>query len=334
MVNSCGLNDGMGRGFARGGFLRAVFLGKIVLLLGVCVALLPADAAEPSEAPGGIPDGTKTADPKAQAVVQQYMAGPSVFIQNMGQWGEDSILFALDGSGANVGLTAQGPKFQLFRRKAEPEKEPDPSDPTRSDKGLQPLASSDQMDPALERSAPPPSEMVEFGVVFDGAAQVTPVGRDKSERTFNYLMGDVANHRQGVPSFNSVWYEGLYPGVDLEVTGRRTGIKYNFHVAPGADFKAIHVKYTGIKELSLRSDGTLEIQIAKDWQPLMDGAPEIYQEINGEKVRVSGMFVMVDSHTYRFDVTGTYDADLPFVIDPFIQWNADLDEMGDTGCRR
>ena len=51
-------------------------------------------------------------DPKAQAAVQQFQKGPSVFIVNQGQWADESIRFALDGSGANVGLTDQGPRFQ------------------------------------------------------------------------------------------------------------------------------------------------------------------------------------------------------------------------------
>jgi hypothetical protein len=39
------------------------------------------------------------------AAVQQFQKGPSVFIENQGQWAGESIRFALDGSGANVGLT-------------------------------------------------------------------------------------------------------------------------------------------------------------------------------------------------------------------------------------
>jgi len=54
--------------------------------------------------------------PEAKTTVERFQAGPSVFIENRGQWDHDSILFALDSQGANVGLTAEGPRFQLFRR--------------------------------------------------------------------------------------------------------------------------------------------------------------------------------------------------------------------------
>ena len=298
MINSSGRSNRMGRGFALGSLTG--------LLLASCLALLPSSALAQGDKPG--PD--QKVNPQGQAAVQQFMAGPSVFIQNEGQWTDASIQFALDGSGANVGLTDKGPRFQLFRRTAAPS---DPSDPQQ----------------ALKKDTPPPSEMHEFAVVFDGAVQVAPKGQGKSERTFNYLMGDVANHREGVPSFDSVWYEGLYPGIALELTGRRTGIKYNFHLDPGADWRAIRVKYDGVEGLSLRPDGALEIRIVKSWEPLADGAPYIYQMVNGEKVTIPGKFTLIDDHTYGFEVTGAYDATLPLVIDPGIIWSTYLGGSGD-----
>jgi len=60
------------------------------------------------------------ASPQAQAAVAAFMQGPSVFIENAGQWGAPEIRFALDGQGANVGLTDRGPKFQLFRELPRP----------------------------------------------------------------------------------------------------------------------------------------------------------------------------------------------------------------------
>lgn len=56
---------------------------------------------------------------QARAAVQQFMQGESVFIENKGQWADREIRYALNGMGANVGLTDRGPRFQLFRSKAE-----------------------------------------------------------------------------------------------------------------------------------------------------------------------------------------------------------------------
>jgi len=235
------------------------------------------------------------------------MQGPSVFIENAGQWGAPEIRFALDGQGANVGLTDRGPKFQLFRELPRPAEAAaqvaDPADPAR----------------AGDR-APAPREMHAFGLLFDGAAAVSPEGRGLSERTYNYNVGPVEQHRSGVRSFESVWYSSVWPGVDLEVTGRRTGVKYTFHVAPGADWRSVTLRYDGIQGLSLRADGGLEIRVKEGWEPLVDAAPLVYQEVDGEKRPVAGAFRLVDDHAYGFDVTGAYDPARPLVIDPDIAW--------------
>jgi len=252
---------------------------------------------------------------EARAKVEQFMAGPSVFIENAGQWAEADIKFALDSHGANVGLTDRGPRFQLFRKT-----ETDPTDPTDPTDLSDP---SGLPEPAREPAAVP-SAMHEFGLVFDGAAVVAPVGRGQSDRTFHYLMGDAAQHREGVPSYDAVWYENLYPGVSLELTGRRTGIKYNFHVAPGADPGLIRLRYEGVAGLALAEDGALQIQVKEDWEPLRDGAPYVYQEQGGERRAVAARFVLLDDHAYGFEVTGAYDPALPLVIDPEVEWGTYL----------
>lgn len=274
-------------------------------LLGCLVAAAAVLAAGAETAP----QAPAEASPQAKAAVASFMQGPSVFIENAGQWGAPEIRFALDGQGANVGLTDRGPKFQLFRELPRPEAEPaaDPADP---------------MDP--KDRAPAPREMHAFALLFDGAAAVSPEGRGLSERTYNYNVGPVENHRAGVRSYESVWYRGAWPGVDLEVTGRRTGVKYTFHIAPGADWRRVALRYDGVQGLSLRDDGTLEIRVKEGWEPLMDAAPLVYQEINGEKRPVAAAFRLVDGQTYGFDITGAYDPALPLVIDPEITWGASV----------
>ncbi len=286
--------------------MRAVLTAAMMLGLGW---LPSAGAAEPDAAQA------PETPPEAKAAVARYMAGPSVFIQNLGQWDAPEILFALDGTGANVGLTDRGPKFQLFRRAengAADKKAPD------AEKGI--------------GNTPPPMEMHAFGLVFDGAAVATPVGRGQSDSTFNYTVGAPEKHREGVPAFNAVWYDNVYPGVHLEMTGRRSGVKYNFHVTPGADWRAIRLRYENIQGLSLRADGALEIRVRDGWEALTDGAPYIYQEIGGAKKSVDGRFVLIDGHTYGFEITGAYDATLPLVIDPAVEWGTYLggteDEYG------
>lgn len=243
---------------------------------------------------------------QAQSSLQRFVTGESVFIENAGQWADTSIRYALDCRGANVGFTDQGLRFQVFRRNEE----------------AAPVADGPRSDTSAS------AEMHAFSMVFDGAAPVTPVGRDQAETTFNYALGALEQHRQGVPSFNEVWYEDLYPGIDLEVVGKRGAVKYNFHVASGADWRAIRMRYEDIQGLVMLPEGGLQVHVRDGWAPLTDAAPYIYQEVDGVRRPVQGDFLLVDEYVCSFQVTGKYDPTLPVVIDPEVVWSTYL---GGTG---
>jgi len=92
-------------------------------------------ASSPSAIPLAADRTGGTASPQAQAAVQQMMTGPSVFIENQGQWGDSDIKFALDSRGMNVGLTDKGPRFQLFRVTTERNLRARPNPPLRGVQG-------------------------------------------------------------------------------------------------------------------------------------------------------------------------------------------------------
>jgi len=80
-----------------------------------------------------------------------------------------------------------------------------------------------------------------------------------------------------------VAYEGLYDGIDLRTWGLRSHLKCEFNVAPGAAWPQIQVRYDGIASLSLDANGALVVDLGDDWGTVVDEAPYIYQEINGQK---------------------------------------------------
>jgi hypothetical protein len=102
--------------------------------------------------------------------------------------------------------------------------------------------------------------MAQFSVQFEGAKQVEPVGLDRAETVYNYYVGDQSRWRSEVPTYETVAYLGLYEGIDLLTWGRRDSLKYEFHVAPGADYRQIRVRYEGIDGLVLDPLGNLHVQ--------------------------------------------------------------------------
>ncbi len=127
----------------------------IVTLIG-CLAF-------PALAQGGTADGER---PSLESMAASALSeGEAAFIQNAGQWPAAEIRYALDSHGVNVGLTDQGPRFQVFR----PEEETGEIGTAPNER----LSERDGMASVSSKA----TAMHEFGIVFDGAARVIPRGR-------------------------------------------------------------------------------------------------------------------------------------------------------------
>ena len=55
--------------------------------------------------------------------IELFDAMPALFVENQGQWADESVRYGFSGSGANVLHTDSGPVFQLFQREAVEETE-------------------------------------------------------------------------------------------------------------------------------------------------------------------------------------------------------------------
>ncbi|MCY2994691.1 MAG: SBBP repeat-containing protein [Planctomycetota bacterium] len=249
-------------------------------------------------------------DPQA---IRLFDASPALFAANQGQVADASVRYAFQGSGANVLLTDNGPVLQVFRQTAAAvvPTTPDPGEP--------------QGVPSWPANATTQSE--QFSVHFQGANTVTPVGSDQAPTVFNYCVGDRSQWHLGVPTYQKVAYEGLYSGIDLETRGGHDSLKYEFHVAPGADYQQIRIHYEGIDGLSVDDQGLLHVNTPLG--ELTDAAPVIYQEIGGRQVAVAGQFQLIGADSYTFTITGTYDPSRELVIDPTLSWSTYLGGSSD-----
>jgi hypothetical protein len=241
----------------------------------------------------------------AQNTAAQFLnTSSAVFVQNQGQWPDQSIKYAYNGQGINIGFTNTGPVLDLFQAK-------------------KPAPIKSSAKPAVARPtdpspAPPELQTARISVSFDGAQPTAPVGIDRSPTSFNYLVGDASQHRSNVAGYEKISYPNLYKGIDLLTWAQPTGMKYEFHVAPGADWRNIQVTYSGANGMTLAPDGSLHI--ATPLGDLVEQAPVVYQLVNANRVEVAGNFVLVDADTYAFSVTGAYDPLRELIIDPDLAW--------------
>ncbi len=294
--------------------------------------------------------------------IELFSTSPATFVENQGQWEDESVRYAFFGDGANVLHTDSGPVFQLFQREEVDsaadtqgwlgQSEAVPQDPWATSPTGASLrsATSHPADNTI-------TQTTQFSVHFDGANLVEPVGLDRAETYYNYFIGDESNWQSNVPSFGTVGYPELYDGIDLLTWGRRDSLKYEFHVAPGADYQQISISYEGIDGLWIDDDGALHVQptgtvgsdpihrvlgqqdtshqgndrmnavttnVSNTWGELIDEAPYIYQLIDGQEAEVAGRFELLDADTYTFVVTGNYDPNRELILDPDLAWSTYL----------
>ncbi|MCZ6602980.1 MAG: hypothetical protein O6952_08240, partial [Planctomycetota bacterium] len=164
-------------------------------------------------------------------------------------------------------------------------------------------------------------------LTFPGANPTEPVGRERLPFLSHYLIGnDRAKWTRDVPSYGEVIYSDLYDGIDLIYRAAEDGLKYEFHVAPGADPALIEISYEGAEDLRIGASG--ELIIGTDVGPLRDSPPIVFIARTGGSVlsqtpaqqaepKILGRYVLRSLTSVGFEVEG-WDGTSPLVIDPLV----------------
>ncbi len=144
--------------------------------------------------------------------------------------------------------------------------------------------------------------------------------------TANYFLGnEPSKWQRGVPTFGKVRYQDVYSGVDLVYYGNQRHLEYDFEVAPGADPKAIRLRFQGVRQLEIGPDG--DLQVAANNGSISFARPVAYQEVEGERRLVDGRFALVSKNTVGF-VLGRYDRGRELIIDPTLTYATYLGGSG------
>lgn len=160
-----------------------------------------------------------------------------------------------------------------------------------------------------------------FGVRFGGSNPgVVLEGQERLPAKVNLFLGS-SDWKRDVPSYASIVYRGLYPGIDLIYSGEGPHLKSEFRVAAGANPALIRLEYSDPVEID--EHGNLLVG------PFEEAVPEIYQRRGASRVRVSGHFRRLGPQTVGFEI-GLYDKALPLVIDPTISYATYLGGSGQT----
>jgi len=157
----------------------------------------------------------------------------------------------------------------------------------------------------------------EIVLEFEGASQNAFVeGVEKLTGVAHFFKGSDPNKWQtNVPTYGSVMYKELYPGIDMAYIGDKGKLESEFYVSPGANYHQIKLNYRGIKSKRIRDDGALIIETTLG--DLVESTPVVYQDINGNRQYVDAQYVILDDENISFEL-GKFNQEFQVVIDPLL----------------
>jgi photosystem II stability/assembly factor-like uncharacterized protein len=136
----------------------------------------------------------------------------------------------------------------------------------------------------------------------------------------NYFRGsDPKKWQTNIPSYQSVKYSSVYPGIDLTYYERDQQLEYDFTVAPGANPNLIRLDFEGANRIEIDAQGDLILHTPNG--DIRHRKPAIYQEVNGTRREVIGNYRIVNKQMVGFRI-GNYDRAKPLVIDPAIAYSS------------
>ena len=115
----------------------------------------------------------------------------------------------------------------------------------------------------------------------------------------------------GRPTFASVLYEEVYPGIGLRFLGHAGELRHSFHVDRGASPDSILLELEGVDRLDVDETGALAAEGAG--ARLLLPRPQGQQTAAGQRIDVAARYVIRGRKQVALEV-GAYDVRLPLVV--------------------
>jgi photosystem II stability/assembly factor-like uncharacterized protein len=271
----------------------------LVLLLGLAFLTTFANRFEQSASstPSVSESNLSEADePSRTEIARRYGELPLSFEANEGQ-SDQRVKFLSRGPGYKLFLTATGAVLGL-------------RNPSEREKDVEAPGSIAQ--PRKTKNYTLQLQMIGA----NPGAQVA--GQDEMPGKVNYFLGnDPDKWRLNIPTYRKVRYEEVYPGIDLIFYGNQRDLEFDFAVAPGANPRAIRLRFDGADRMSLDATGDLVLSIGD--RRIKLHKPVLYQPSgNGERHEIKGRYV-IKVNEVRFEIA-RFDSDKPLIIDPVISY--------------
>ena len=180
---------------------------------------------------------------------------------------------------------------------------------------------------AEPQSAPHAPQSKVLRMRLDGAdASAAAEGGNELAGKANYFVGDDSSKwRTEVPTYARVSYREVYPGVDVVYYGNQRQLEYDFRVAPGADPRAVSLRFEGADSIDVDANGDLLLKLGETI--VRQPKPFVYQEVAGARREVEAGYAVGADGRVGFSV-GEYDRGATLVIDPVLVYSTYLGGSG------
>ena len=152
---------------------------------------------------------------------------------------------------------------------------------------------------------------------FEGAQAAQAQALDPLKHTSSYFYGDRSITQ--IPTFERVRYANVYDGIDVVYYGKQDRFEYDLVVAPGADPKAIQLRFEGVDSVKRSKSGDLLLNSGDD--QMMQRKPAAYQMFGARRVTVAANYRVARNGSVEIAL-GKYDHSKELVIDPILLFKA------------
>jgi hypothetical protein len=282
--------------FAFSGGISATTAGKMDLARPT-VARAQASQERASLRGGPSTPAASAQDDRKAVNAQTYAKLPLAFEPNRGQ-ADSRAKFIAHTPGASVFLTSTGAAVRAVRS-------------TGRDRSARGLAKSSGYAVTMN---------------FKGAnPRAAAAGTDRLPGVSNYFIGNKpAEWKTGIPTYEKVRYESIYPGIDLVYYGNRGQLEYDLIVKRGADPSAVRLKFKGADKIAFNRAG--DATIGSGNSEMILRRPIGYQPQGAGRTPVAVSYYKTGRDTIGVRVA-KYDRGRELVIDPTLIYSTYL---GDT----
>src|SRR6266540_296903 len=291
---------------------------RAVLWLALALTLILTACLPPAAPPAPAAERGAPVPPGVRASLGQL---PLYFVENRGQL-DPRVGYTLLNGGVDTYFTAEGVTFALLGQTAEDRLKNEEAERASTGAGGEghqveraPRGAGDTLPPWPARTR------WSVKVDFLGANPLAQtLGQDQQEAIASYFKGSPQQWITAIPTYASVAYRDLWPGIDLVYGGRGRQLKYTFVVRPGADPGQIALGYRGASEVRLNEQRQLEV--ATPVGLLVDDRPYAYQVGEGGQILVAAEYTLdtsaaAETAVVRFRL-GAYDSSRALVLDPTV----------------